>query len=176
MNYVGIDLHKNYSFITNMNEKGQIIKQMKVKNDPLTLRQFLDTVTPDDKMALEATGNWYYLYEMVEEKNLSLCLAHPKNTKAIASAKIKTDKIDSTILAHLLRTDLLPTAYIPTRQIRDTREIIRYRASLVTIRTMIKNKVHAILSKNGLNSPYSDIFGKSGLLYLKKVELRPCYR
>jgi len=176
MNYIGIDLHKNYSFITKMDEKGRVINQIKVVNNPIYLGHFLDTIEPDDKMVLETTWNWYYFYEMVEDKNLSLYLAHPKNTKAIASAKIKTDKIDSYLLAHLLRADLLPTAYIPTRDVRDTREFLRYRASLVAMRSMIKNKVHAILSKNGLRPHFSDIFGKRGLRYLKNIELRHCYR
>jgi transposase len=72
---------------------------------------------------VEATGNWYYFYELIEERHPDVVLAHPQKTRAIASARIKTDKIDSTILAHLLRTDLLPAAYTPTRSIRDLRAV-----------------------------------------------------
>jgi transposase len=128
------------------------------------------------KIALEATGSWYYFYEVLEDTGAEIFLAHPLKTKAIASARIKTDKIDSTILAHLLRTNLLPTSYIAPRGIRDIREILRYRASLVSLRTSIKNKVHAILAKNGMAIPYTDVFGKKAISYLQGLELRPCYR
>jgi len=125
---------------------------------------------------VEATGNWYYLYELLEGKTPNISLAHPLKTRVIAEARIKTDKISSGVLAHLLRTDLLPKAYIPNRETRDLRETLRYRASLVKVRTQLKNKVHSILSKNGVSSPFTDLFGKDGLRFLKDVQLRSCYR
>jgi transposase len=88
-----------------------------------------------------------------------IVLAHPLKTRAIASARIKTDKIDSKILTHLLRNDLVPTAYIPDREIRDIREVLRYRASLVMNQTMLKNKIHAILTKKGI-FPFSYLSSK----------------
>jgi len=124
---------------------------------------------------MEATRNWYYLYDIMEDMVDRVHLAHPLKTRAIAHARIKTDKISSSILAHLLRTDLLPSSYIPSKEIRDQKELLRYRASLVGLRTMIKNKVHSLLSKNGLSSPYSDPFGKKGLLWLKALPLREHY-
>nr|WP_258188324.1 transposase [Candidatus Hakubella thermalkaliphila] len=86
---------------------------------------------------MEATGNWYYLYELIEEKQPDVLLAHPLKTRAIASTRIKIDKIDSATIAHLLRTDLLPTPYIPPREVRDVKEILRYRASLVSLRVAV---------------------------------------
>lgn len=97
-------------------------------------------------------------------------------TRAIAEARIKTDKIDSTIFAHLLRADLLPTSYIPKRSIRDVREVLRYRSSLISLRTSLKNKVHAILSKNGIEIPFSNVFGKKAIRYIKDLPLRDCYK
>lgn len=176
MKFVGIDFHKRYSMITEMNEKGKHLRQMRLNNDPETLKQYLYDLKPDTKIALEATGNWYYFYELIEERHPDLLLAHPLKTKLIASSKIKTDKIDSAILAHLLRIDYLPASYIPPREIRDTREVLRYRASLVVLRVSLKNKIHAILSKNGLDPKVSDVFGKKGLQYLKTIKVRSCYR
>uniref|UniRef100_A0A7C4YFB1 IS110 family transposase n=1 Tax=Caldisericum exile TaxID=693075 RepID=A0A7C4YFB1_9BACT len=147
-----------------------------MKNDPRTLVRFAESLPEGSKIALEATGNWYYFYEVLEHKCPKIYLAHPLKTRAIAEARIKTDKIDSTILAHLLRTDFLPTSYIPPREIRDIREVLRYRASLVSLRTSIKNKVHAILSKNGINIEFSDIFGKKAIKHLRELNLRACYK
>jgi len=176
MTYLGIDLHKKYSYVTRMTHEGEILAQERIEHNPEELGAFVQSLNKDDKIAVEATCNWYYLYELLEEKAPDISLAHPLKTRAIAEARIKTDKIDSKILAHLLRADLLPESYIPSREIRDLREFLRYRASLVRFRTQLKNKIHAILSKNGTSSPFSDLFGKSGLQFLRETELRPCYR
>lgn len=68
-------------------------------------------------MAIEATRNSYYLYQVLEPRLEAVLLAHPLKIRAIAEAWIKTNKIYSSILAHLLRTDLLPPSYIPPREI-----------------------------------------------------------
>jgi len=174
--YVGVDYHKRYSIATKMDDRGKVLEQVRLKNDPRTLVRFAESLPEGSKIALEATGNWYYFYEVLEHKCPKIYLAHPLKTRAIAEARIKTDKIDSTILAHLLRTDFLPTSYIPPREIRDIREVLRYRASLVSLRTSIKNKVHAILSKNGINIEFSDIFGKKAIKHLRELNLRACYK
>lgn len=174
MLYCGVDLHKRISYITVMDEQGQLLKQTKLDNTEL--KNFFNSLDDSAQVAVESTNNWYYFYELIEEVVNDISLAHPYKTKAIAQAKIKTDKIDSTILAHLLRTDLLPKSYIPPKEIRDLREILRYRASLVRLRTQIKNKIHAILLKNGTSQQFSDLFGKQGIQFLKELPLRDTYR
>jgi len=176
MLYVGIDYHKNYSYATKMDERGEILEQLRFMNDQESIEEFANTLPEDSKLVLEATGSWYYFFEQMENKVKDIILSNPIKTRAIAEARIKTDKIDSETLAHLLRTDLIPCSYIPKREIRDLREILRYRASLITLRTMIKNKIHAILSKNGIKIKYSDIFGKRAFKYLEELELRDCYK
>lgn len=173
--YVGVDYHKRYSVATLMGEKGDIIERFRFNNDPKSIKEFTDSLPKDCKVAFEATEGWYYFYEQLEDRCSEIRLAHPLKVRAIAAAKIKTDKIDSEILAHLLRTDLLPCSYIPPREVRDNREILRYRASLVSLRTILKNKIHSILSKNGIISKYSELFGKKSLEHLKTLELRKNY-
>lgn len=124
---------------------------------------------------MEATGNWQYLYECWEELAEDIQLAHPLN-KAIASARIKTDRIDAGVLAHLGRADLVPQAYIPPREVRDLRETLRHRAFLVAIRTRVKNRVHSYLWKLGIEEGVTDLFGKAGLRWLKGLELREPFR
>ena len=155
--YVGIDYHKRYAVATSMDDKGQVVETVRLKNEPGDLIGFVDRLPEDSKIAIEATGNWYYFYELLEGKSPEIHLAHPLKTRAIAEARIKTDKIDSTILAHLLRTDLLPESYIPPR---DIREVLRYRALLVSLRSALKNRIHAILSKNSIIVEYTDNLGK----------------
>jgi len=76
-------------------------------------------------VAVESTMNWIPFYENLESLGCSVVLSNPLQTKAIASARIKNDKVDSRVLADLLRTNLLPTAYIQPREIRDLKELVR---------------------------------------------------
>ncbi|UCE17160.1 MAG: IS110 family transposase [Gemmatimonadota bacterium] len=175
MQYVGIDFHRDSSFISEMDEDGTVAREFKLSNDRESLTDYVSGLVPDTKVAIEATCNWYYFYELVEGHDIDVTLAHPLKTKAIASARIMNDKISSATLAYLLRSDLLPAAYIPDRETRDTKEILRQRAFLVSMRTRLKNRVQAILSKNGLSCPYTDIFGKKSLRWLTALDLRPCY-
>ena len=176
MNYYGIDIHKKYSVYTAVDQQGQIVGHGRINNEPEEFREVMEQSKNGSKAVIEATCNWYYIHDILEDLVGEVVVAHPLRTKAIASARIKTDKIDSATLAQLLRTDLIPQAYIPPREIRELRELLRYRASLVRIRTKVKNKVHAILIKNGIQHPYSDLFGKKGREWLNTLELRPVYR
>ena len=76
----------------------------------------------------------------------------------------------------MLQADLVPAVYIPSRAVRDTREILRYRASLVQLRTQVKNKIAAIIGKTGLQPPKKSACGVKSRRYLATVSLRACYR
>jgi len=117
-----------------------------------------------------------FLYETIEQYTPQVVLAHPLKTRAIAEARIKTDTIDATTLAELLRLDGIPQAYIPPREVRDVRELLRYRAALVSLRMGLKNKVHAVLTKNAMECSWSNVLGKKSQQWLKTLPLRPCYR
>jgi transposase len=119
---------------------------------------------------------WTNLYNSLDDRHIAVVLANPLKTKAIASARIKSDKVDARILAHLLRSDLVAESYVPPKHLREVRALIRHRASIVKIRTMVKNKVHALIDKYGLASNFSDLFGKGGVEWLKRLELNPLDR
>jgi transposase len=176
MLYVGLDFHKYFSFVTVMDCQGEIVKRAKLQNHPDTLLAFFGQLEDEATVAVEATWNWYWLQELFEDHRIPMKLVHPQRAKAIASARIKTDKIDSEILAHLLRTDLLPEAYIPTRETRLLRERLRYRASLVRLVAQLRHKLHAIVAKNGLRLPTRNILSKKSLSYLREVSLAQVFR
>jgi len=100
-------------------------------------------------------------------------LANPYKTKAIASARIKTDKLSARVLAHLLRADLVAECYVAPGEVRQVRALLRQRASLVKMRTMVKNRVHSLLDRYGYSSPWSDAFGVGGLEWLRGLVMDP---
>lgn len=175
MQFIGFDVHKRYTFYTQMDGAGHIQRQGKLSNTRETMAEFFAALAEPAQVAMEAGPTWYFLFDVLEALAIPVTLAHPQRTRAIAEAKVKTDKVDSAILAHLLRTDLLPTAYIPPRDIRDLRELLRYRAALVTLQTIVKNRIHGILLKHGYDCPYTDAFGKRGRTWLHSLPLRPVY-
>lgn len=176
MQYIGFDIHKRYTFYTQMDAQGQIQRQGKLANTREGMEEFFAAVAEPARVVLEASMNWYHLYDLLEALEIPVTLAHPLRTRAIAEAKVKTDRVDSTILAHLLRADLVPAAYIPPRAIRELRELLRYRAALVRLQTMVKNRVHAILLKHGYQCPNTDAFGVQGRAWLATLPLRPVYQ
>jgi len=175
MLFTGLDLHKSFSYVTTITDKGRIVGQRKLPSNGEVV-EFLKAFDESMEVAIEATPSWYWLYDQLEEEGFDVKLSHPLKTKAIAYAKVKTDKVDSATLAHLLRSDLLPLSYVPEKPVRLTRELLRYRASLVKVQTGIKNKIHAILAKNNVSHSYSDLFGKAGMAFLQLVPLPENYR
>lgn len=171
-----MDIHKNYTVYTHMGEGGDVLGQGRLLNERAAFEQVLAKAGGRAAVAMEATYHWYHLYDLLEELAQEVHLAHPLKVRAIADARIKTDKIDATVLAHLMRTNLLPEAYIPPRPVRERRELFRYRASLVGLRRQVKNKVHALLAKNGVACPFQDIFGRGGTTRLGQVVLPEVYR
>ena len=115
------------------------------------------------KWSLKASTSGIFAYEYLDEKGVEVHLAHPALVKPFAKKHVKTDKVDSKVLAQLLRMDY-PESYVPEGEIRDLRTIVRHRVSLVHLRTSIKNRVHALLTREGIQLPkLSDIFGKKGM-------------
>jgi transposase len=153
-----------------MDGLGTLIEERRLANEDLPA--YLQTLSEPAKVALEATSNWYHIYELVEPWAEEVVLGHPLKTRIIAEAKIKTDKVDARVLADLLRVDYLPRAYIAPPALRELRELLRLRASLVRQRTALRNKVQAVLIKRGEKPPMRSVFGKKGKAWLAETATR----
>ena len=133
-------MHLKRSYVVLMDDSGKIIDERRLRN--AEVEQYLIEVVPQNTHAvLEATRNWPFMYELLSEHVARVDLAHPKQLKAIATAVVKDDPIDSRTLAHLARLDYLPTAYAAPKQVRDLRTYLRHRDWLVRQRTQCKNRV-----------------------------------
>ena len=151
--FVGMDLHKNYLQIAVMNEKGKVLENSRINNDLRQVGRFFDQNINDEnvRVVMESSSIWYNIYSYLsEEKHLNVVLSNPVKTRAIASAKIKTDKLDAAKLANLLRGGYIAECYVPDRRIMDLRELVRHRTVLVRMRTKLKNKIHSIVLMKGI--------------------------
>jgi transposase len=173
MRYVGADAHKHYTVFCVLMQEGEMEQRVRVENRPDHLKAFLSTIPRPATVALEAGYHWTPLLDLVEESGLKVVPVHPSRVKLIAQARVKTDTIDATTVAHLLRLGYLPTAYIPPPEVRYQRELLRHRAQLGRMRAQVKNRIHTLLAKNGVSTLFSYLFGKRGRVFLEGVQLPP---
>lgn len=170
--YVGMDIHKNFVQAAAMDEQGNILKEQKFKSTKEDIKQFINSLDAQQiYAAIESTCTWYHIYETLNSLNIETTLVNVRRTKVIAESKIKTDTLDAKNIAHCLRTGFIATAYIPPKHIMEQRNILRHRMSLRKEITRYKNKIHAILLRNGIHHNFSDLFGIGGKRFLKTVKL-----
>lgn len=176
MLYVGIDLHKHYSHFVVLNQRGQVMNRARVPTEREAVAKFLSGLAGPVVAALEATRNWYWFYDLVEGMVGSLKLVAPHKMRVIAESTVKTDKVDARVIAELLRVGYLPTCYVPPAEVRQLRELLRQRALVVELRTMVKNRVHSLLDKLGVKHPFDNLFSGRGLAFLKSLRLGGMYQ
>lgn len=177
--FVGLDLHKNTSTLCIKTQEGKEMLSRKIPTDKDAMTQLIIALKDkcaDISLAMEPVSQWYFYADLLQSPDIDVRLAHPMRVKAIASARVKTDKIDAAVLADLLRANLLPEAYFSPIHVRAWKERCRFRASLVHLRTQTKNKIHAILFKNSLKHNFADLFGKSGRNWLVTLALKEPFR
>jgi len=172
--YVGVDVHKKFCQYAMIDDVGRIVGEDRFLNTDEAIQSFISMLVSygDVRVVMESTGSlWVKLYDIIEEHGLSAVLSNPYKTRLIAEARIKTDKLDARILAHLLRADLIPKCYVPSKKVREVRSLVRHRAKLSKTRTEIKNRIHALLDKHRLEAPCGELFSKEGLEWLKGLKL-----
>jgi transposase len=136
------------------------------------LRQWAASLFADDQVALEATGNSDAIANLLMPLVGRVVVSNPSKTRAIAEAKVKTDKVDARILAQLLAADFLPPVWLPDERTRCLRRQVTRRAHIVRQRTRLKNQVHAVLARNlAPTPPVSDLFGTTGRHWLSRQDL-----
>jgi transposase len=172
--FLGVDYHKQFSLMTLMDKEGRVVKRGKLANQDKVLSAFLSPFNEYTiHSTLEAGRNWMSMYDSLERLGTKVFLAHPSKVKVIAEAKVKTDKIDSQVLADLLRTNFLPTAYVASETGRDQRSVLRQRMFLVRLRTMIKNRITTLVDKYPelRDTRAQDTFSQKGEAWLKTIKV-----
>lgn len=177
MLYLGIDYHRDYSHIAVKDKDGNEVINTKILNDKMVLNCFLEELAQPTKATVEAGRTSFVIYDLLTDLGVDVLMADPLKTRAIAEARIKTDTIDARTLADLLRANLIPEVYVPAKEIRQIKDILRQRIFLVRLSTMIKGRIRQLVDRNHLEIPKNtkgksiDLFGKIGLSFLKKVPL-----
>lgn len=139
-----------------MDKKGKILQNSRIDNNLKHINRFFESINSKDKkpvVVMESSSVWYNIYRhLSEERKLDVVLSNPIKTRAVASAKIKTDKLDAVKLAVLLRGGYIAECYIPNRRIMNLRDLVRHKAALMRMRTKLKNKIHTIVLMKGITT------------------------
>jgi transposase len=172
---VGMDLHRTRSVLVRMTPDGQRLGKARIINSPAALRTEIAKAGPRPKVVLEATYGWYWAADTLAEAGAEVHLAHPLGVKAFTYRRVKNDERDAADLADLLRLGRLPEAWIAPAEVRDLRELTRYRAKIVSMRTSCKDQVHAVPAKLGVPVSCADLFGTAGGKFLDGLEIAQPY-
>ena len=154
--YIGIDVHKKFCNACIKDREGTVLEQLRFNNSSKGADRLLEVIGGKPaKAVLESTGNlWIIIYQILEAAGVEVLLSNPSKTKAIAEPRLKSDKVDASTLADLLRGNLVAACYVPPPHVRENREVLRVRLNLVRDRTRVKNRVHALLDRHEIPASF----------------------
>lgn len=168
---IGLDVHREFAQVA-IWQDGRVVQAGTLATTPEQVRMFADSLAPTDEVALEATGNTWAIAALLASRAARVVVSNPAKTRAIAEAKVKTDKVDAATLAELLAADYLPPVWLPDAETNALRRQVLRRAHIVRQRTRLKNQVHAILHRNLVpRCPAADLFGIKGRNWLAEQDL-----
>jgi transposase len=137
-----LDVHREFTQVA-MLEHGQLTHLGRIPTTPEALRKFAQRLGSDDQVVLEATGNTYAIVQVLKQHAGRVVVSNPVQTRAIANAKIKTDKIDPEVLVRLLAGGWLPEVWVPDAETQALRQQVAHRVRLVRHHTRLKTRIQA---------------------------------
>lgn len=171
MRFAGLDVHKRVVQACVLDANGAERASLRFDLSVQALVEFAERhLDADCAVALEATTNTWAIVDILEPYCARIVVSNPMRTKAIATAKVKTDKIDARVLAQLLRADFLPPVWQPDAPTREQRSLASRRSALTRQSIHLKNRLHSLLHQRLIQAP-KDLFGKTGRAWLAALEL-----
>jgi transposase len=154
MVYIGVDLHRKVSQVAAVQANGEVLWNRRIRSRPEEFAEIVgDLPATPAGVAFEATYGWGWFADLLADLGLAAHMSHPKATKAISAARVKNDAVDAETLAQLLRTNLLPEAWIAPPVCREARRLVRTRAVLVRLRSRFKCQLLGLLAEHGVQLP-----------------------
>jgi hypothetical protein len=127
---IGLDVHREFAQVA-VWQAGAVTQAGRIATTAEELRAFAEALGPVDEVALEATGNTWAIATLLASRAGRVVVSNPAKTRAIAEAKVKTDKVDAATLAQLLAADYLPAVWLADEATNALRRQVIRRAGLV---------------------------------------------
>ena len=173
---VGWDLHRKFSQVSvqrrEANGEIRVTERARLEHDDRpAMRRWLGKLPAGTPVAMEGAFGWQWVADLLQEMNLAPHLGHPPAIKVLAKNEAKADRCDSDRLGRFWLRGIFPESYLSTPEVRQIRERLRYRQALVELRCGVKNRIQAVLHRQGLLHAYSDLFGQRGRKWLDTLSL-----
>ena len=171
--FVGLDIHKRPVMVAAVNDLQKVMivpQKVAIQHFPIWSQSHL---LATDQVALEATSNAWEIHDQLQPFVASVSVANTLQLKLISSSAAKTDKQDALVLAKLLAANLLPEVWVPPQHVRELRQLTQHRSHLMSQRSALKNKLHAILHQHNLKSPVGDPFAEMNRDWWQDLPLNP---
>jgi transposase len=170
MRIIALDVHRSFAQ-TAILENGKLRDAGKIDLERYRLLRFAKTLKSDDEIIIEATGNTSAIVRLLSPFVGRVVIANPLLVRAIAWAKVKTDKIDAAVLAKLHASGFLPEVWMPDEETERRRRLAAERTQLVSQMTRLKNRIQSVLHAN-LIPPYKGtLFSQRGRAWLEAQPL-----
>jgi transposase len=171
---LGWDLHRRFSRVTLMEQPDplqpqtlKVVRRERLEHhDRQAMRNWLNQVSPGTPVAMEGSFGWQWVADLLAELGFEPHLGHPPAIKVLAKNEAKADRPDADRLARFWLRGIFPECYLSSPEVRQIRERVRYRMALASSRTQLKNRVHAILHRQGILHDFSDLFCPRGRKFL----------
>lgn len=170
--YIGIDLHRAFFQACCVTAEGTRRWEARFGNDAAGISALVARCHGRSAVAIEASGPSWAFMDQVHPQLARVQVIDPRTTRLRAGVAAKTDRLDARRLADALRRDSVAPVYYPPPAVRELRELCRYRGVLVRLRVTLKQRVHAVLIRQGVTPPgVSDLFGRAGRRWLQTAPL-----
>lgn len=171
MVYAGLDVHKRQITYCLLNEAGDVTErgELPCRREPIA--RFADRLGPNAAVALETTMNSQAIAGLLAPRVSRVVVANPLKVRAIAEARIKTDKVDAETLAQLLRCDYLPSVWVPDEPTRQKRQLSARRSALIKHRNAAVHRIHSLLIGRLIPVPKGKLLNAANRAWLEGLDL-----
>ncbi len=170
MRVIGLDVHRSFAQVVVL-EGTEIVKEKRLDLEHDAVVKFGRSLRSDDEVVLEATGNTAAIVRLLKPFVARVVIANALQVRAIAHARVKTDKVDAAILAKLHASGFLPEVWSADDETIALRRLVSERAALVRSIRRSKSRVQAVLHANLVPKYAGHLFGKDGRRWLSEVPL-----
>jgi transposase len=169
--FYGLDVHKEFLQVCALADDGRTRRDFRVGGQAEAIEAFGQRLARTDQVVLEATFHSWAIAQILRRYVDRVVVADPAQLKAIASARVKTDKVDAHTLAQLLRMDFLPEVTLPAAETWAVRQLMAHRNQLRRQSVATKNAIHGVLNRSLLRYPGSFLFTEKGFRWLAELAL-----
>lgn len=174
--FYGLDVHKRFIQVCEIGPEGERRREFRIEGTAEAIAAFASTLGPEDQVVLEATFHSWAIWSLLVPHAGKVIVANPMQVKAIAHARVKTDKVDAHILAQLLRVGFIPQVEMPDEDAWALRELVSHRRFVGNELVALRNRIRGVVNSRLHHCPFVELLGASGRRWLGEQQFSAAER